>query len=125
MFVLLDNLHDGVPLHLVCDPQVVFERLLVNDVVAEEVKIIVPDKFTYTFIQRLNSFNNYHLPVVDETGLVLVQLDRAQPLSNRLRLPLSPHRGVLHRGQGSWNGYISLKSHITLNVCVLLCTHSC
>ena len=53
MFVLLDNLHDGVPLHLVCDPQVVFERLLVNDVVAEEVKIIVPDKFTYTFINAL------------------------------------------------------------------------
>ena len=43
MFVLLDILHDGVPLRLVCDPQVVFERLLVNDVVAEEVKIIVPD----------------------------------------------------------------------------------
>ena len=43
MLVLLDLLHDGVPLRLVSDPQVLFERLLVNDVVAEEVKIIVPD----------------------------------------------------------------------------------
>ena len=42
MFVLHDLLHDGVPLRLVGDPQVVIERLLVDDVVAEEVKIIVP-----------------------------------------------------------------------------------
>ena len=47
MFVLHDLLHDGVPLRLVGDPQVVFERLLVNDVVAEEVEVIIPNKSMY------------------------------------------------------------------------------
>ena len=49
MFVLLDLLHDGVPLRLVGDPQVVFERLLVNDVVTEEVEVIIPNKSMYQF----------------------------------------------------------------------------
>ena len=129
MFVLPDLLHDGVPLRLVCDPQVVFERLLVNDVVTEEVEVIIPNKSMYSFFLNkllyINSDGESFLPVVDKAGLVLVHINRAQPLSNRLRLPLSPHRGVFHRGQGSWNGYKSLKSHITLNVCASLCTHSC
>ena len=80
MSVPLDLLHDGVPLSLVGDAQVVLERLSVDDVVAEEVEVVVP--------------------VVDEAPLVLVQPHRAQPLRNRVGLLLPLHRGVLHRGQG-------------------------
>ena len=129
MFVLPDLLHEGVPLRLVGDLKIVVERLIINDVVTEEVEVIIPNKSMYSFFLNkllyINSDGESFLPVVDEAGLVLVQLDRAQPLSNRLRLPLPPHRGVFHRGQGSWNGYKSLKSHLTLNVCVSLRTHSC
>ena len=44
MFVLLDLLHDGVPRRFVGDRQFDLERLPVDDVVAEEVEIIVPDE---------------------------------------------------------------------------------
>ena len=109
-----DPFHDGVPLSLIGDAQVVLEHLGADDVVAEKVEVVVAvvDEAPLVPVRRVTirsrifsffmAISNPDSDPVNSgivTPLVPVQPHRAQPLRHRLGLPLPLHRGVLHRGQ--------------------------